>query len=492
MSPAAVCPQGNAEPVDLRDSDAYIRLERVFSELESPQQHPAPDWQDVTDNAENLLAQYTDLRIACWRIFALRQLQQVSQSAVALKQLSETIAHSWDHCLPERDRGKLAALRWLHSAFSRELSASPDAPGALAPLRTAAHQLGAALKPYAADVGGNWQQLAAVLQPIVSEQPAAPEPTSINVAPNTIEPVKTGQICNAREAQKQLRHLQEAAAPLLDWWLSQPERRSCSVLLSRALIWAGIYQLPQHDINQHTSLKPPPAERRKHCETLWQRTEYAVLLTELEASLRKAPFWLDGHYLAARCCEALQDQPAADTIHRHTQSLIQRLPGVEKLSFDDGSPFAAQATQHWLVPVEPPASQRPSEPETGDLLALQRNDGFRAAASALAQQLQTAKGERARAVGRMQLARLLLADGKKTQARELLEPALAQLQQSMPLALWDQQLLSDTLDLLQQSLADQRDDSARQRRNTLQQQLRWLNVEYTLDQAARPAQHGEN
>lgn len=479
----------SAEPVDLRDSDAYVQLEQLFARLESPQPQTAPDWQQVIDRADALLARSINLRVLCWRIFALRKLQQTSQAAVALEQLSEAITSAWSRCLPARERGKLAALHWLHSALSRELSASSEAASELAALHASANQLASALQSHSTDLSASWQQLATLLQPAASEQPASPAPKPDAPTTSHADPVSSGHVANARDAQQQLRRLQEAAVPLLDWWLTQPAQRVCAVQLNRALTWAGICQLPQHDENRITSLRPPPAERRNHCESLWQRADYTALLADLEASLRKAPFWLDGHFLAARCCEALQDQRAAAAIHGHACSLLQRLPNVEQLCFDDGTPFAAQATRRWLTPAAAPAAQAPAE--SSDLLTVHRNDGFVAAAQQLAQQLHAPKGERQRAVGRLQLARLLLADGQDQQAQALLEPQLTQLQQSMPLALWDQQLLSDTLELLQQSLVDQRDAAARQRRSALQQQLRWLNLEHTLDQATRPAQHGE-
>lgn len=491
MSSTAVSSHSSAEPIDLRDSDAYVRLEQVFSQLDSPQVQMTPDWQHVIDSADELLARHTDLRIVCWRIFALRQLQQTSHAAAAMLQLSDTVASAWNSCLPARERAKLAALHWLHAAFSRELSASSDAASELASLQTAAHRLASALLSHSAELSHNWQQLAALLQPPASAPSASPNPETDTPKTPTADPISTTRVCNARDAQQQLRRLQEAAVPLLEWWVSQPERRGCAVQLNRALTWAGICQLPQHDQSQRTSLRPPPAERRNHCEALWQRAEYPALLTTLEASLRKAPFWLDGHCLAARCCEALQDHQAAAAIREQVRLLLQMQPGLEQLCFDDGTPFATKTTRRWLAPAESSVSPPLTETETTDLLALQGSDGFPAAAQALAQQLQTPKGERQRAVCRLQLARLLLVDGQCKQARELLEPQLTQLQQSMPLPLWDQQLLSDTLDLLQQSLADQRDESARRRRSALQQQLRWLNLEHTLDQAARPAQYGE-
>ena len=493
MSLTADTTSSAANAADLRDSDTYFQLEQVFSQLDSPQQQAAPDWQQLADSAEQLLTRSTDLRVACWRAFALLRLRRPEPLVLAMGQLAVFINSAWHNCLPTRERGKFAALQWLYSALSRELDASPQMADELATLQAAACQISTALQAYSAERSHDWKQLASRLQAGPSEPPTNPTPVVRAPSKPVSDPTFSGPVDTDRQAQQQLRRLQEAAAPLLDWWLTQPERRACAVALSRSLTWAGIYQVPQHDNKQHTNLRPPPAERLSHCESLWQQSAHSALLQDLETSLRKAPFWLDGHFLAARCCDALADSQAAASIRGQTRLLLQRLPMLEQLCFDDGTPFATQATRRWLTAAATPDpdSTAPKSTDTKDLLTLLHNDGFGAAAKTLAQRMQTQNGERQRAVGRLQLAKLLLADGQSDQARDLLEPQLSQLQHSMPLALWDQQLLSDTLDLLQQSLADQRDESSRQRRRTLQQQLRWLNLEHTLDQAARPAQHGE-
>ena len=75
--------------------------------------------------------------------------------------------------------------------------------------------------------------------------------------------------------------------------------------------------------------------------------------------------------------------------------------------------------------------------------------------------------------------------------QELQQPQLAQLQQSMPLAIWDKQLLSETLQLLHQSLVPRRDSTSQERCQALQQQLHWLSFQDPLEQATRPEPHGE-
>lgn len=481
-----------AEPPDLRDSDAYARLEQVFSLLDSPQPQPQPDWQQLADSAADLLAQAMDLRVAGWQTFALIRLRQPEQATRTLKQIGNAVSCAWDSSLPARERARLAALQWLQAALSREANTLPFTEQALADLQGVLRLIGSALEAHSAPHSKEWQRLADSLAPTADACTGmvTPEPAS---SVSSQEPLPArDSIGSERAAQQQLRRLQDAATPLLEWWLTQPDQRDSALQLARSLTWGGIGQLPQHDEDGHTSLRPPPAERVKQYDTLWQQAEYARLLLHLENSLRKAPFWLDGHYLAARCCHALNDANAASIIQAQTRSLVQRLPGLECLRFDDGSAFASPTTQSWLQ--QPSTDQGRGQPDnTPDPVATAAQHSAATTQPPVADTY-PAPGpvdERQRALARLQGARLALAESRHEQARDLLEPQLAQLQQSMPLALWDRQLLSDTLELLLQSLAVRRDNTSQQRSHALQQQLRWLHFQSPLEQANRPERHGE-
>ncbi|MCC4260691.1 TssA family type VI secretion system protein [Pseudomonas aestusnigri] len=489
MASVAVTP-GNrpaADLPDLRDCDAYVRLEQVFSLLDSPHQQPQPDWQQLADTASDLLARGMDLRVAGWRTFALIRLQQLEQAVGSLQQIASALSSAWESSLPARARARLAALQWLQRSLVRQASALCCAKHELPVLQSAMHAIGSALHAHSVPLSKDWHQLAGSLAPAASErtESAAPEPASS--APSREPAPERDSIGNERAAQQQLRRLQEAATPLLQWWLSQPDQRVSALQMSRCLTWGGIGQLPRHDEQKHTSLRPPPAERIKHYDTLWQQQEYARLLHNLENSLRKAPFWLDGHYLAARCCHAMDDANAASVIQAHTRSLVQRLPGLECLCFDDGSPFASRATQAWLQP--PADAQQQSQPDNateGDTAAPLRSSVPADTAMPAGQ-----TDERQRALSRLQWARRLLANARHREAEAMLEPQLAQLQQSMPLAIWDKQLLSETLQLLHQSLVPRRDSTSQERCQALQQQLHWLSFQDPLEQATRPEPHGE-
>lgn len=118
--------------------------------------------------------------------------------------------------------------------------------------------------------------------------------------------------------------------------------------LRRYAIWSAIQALPAAREGGRTELAPVAADRvadyrealsRGGDEALWQRIEKSVAVS---------PYWLEGHRLSAelarrlglpRCTEAIRDEAAR---------FVERLPGIELLTFNDGSPFLDQDTQQWL------------------------------------------------------------------------------------------------------------------------------------------------
>lgn len=210
---------------------------------------------------------------------------------------------------------------------------------------------------------------------------------------------------------------------------------------------------------------------------------------EIENSLRRAPFWLDGHHLAWQCCQAISASNAADQLRLQLQQLLRDLPGLEHLRFSDGTPFASQTTRQWIASTSAAAPEATAQNDDASPIEILQRDGFAAAAAELQRQVQGQPGERPRVIARLELARLHLHNGQADQARALLECIRQQLQANQTLALWEPRLLIDTLRLLQQSSASLPRDKTSQQ--ALQQQLAWLDIEHTLDQAARPALQGE-
>ena len=476
---------------DLRASEEFVLLEAEIGKLASVHADQAPDWQQVQTLGAHLMPLGHDLHVSCWYSLSCLQLQGCSGLVPALQALETLITHHWASSQPPRLRGRLAALSWLHCRLAEhpELAASQK-PLRIA-LRSSMKRLASALRAIDNDQSDSWQHLA---QQLDSAAPAEQEPAQVpaSQAPSAApvaSAVDNSVINSEREAQQRLKHLQDCAAPLLQWWLGDGAQEHHAINLTRTLIRASLSTLPSHNAELITQLRPPPPERVNRYTEQLHSGDPRQLLYEIENSLRRAPFWLDGHHLAWQCCQAISASNAADQLRLQLQQLLRDLPGLEHLRFSDGTPFASQTTRQWIAstPAAAPEATTPHD-DASPVEILQRN-GFAAAAAELQRQVQSQPGERPRVIARLELARLHLHNGQADQARALLECIRQQLQASQALALWEPRLLIDTLRLLQQSSASLPRDKTSQQ--ALQQQLAWLDIEHTLDQAARPALQGE-
>ncbi|MDL2216717.1 type VI secretion system protein TssA [Desulfovibrio sp. OttesenSCG-928-M14] len=119
--------------------------------------------------------------------------------------------------------------------------------------------------------------------------------------------------------------------------------------LARLLIWGGIDAAPHAEDGQ--SLLPAPdtdalARARRKIDS-GKPLEAAL---EADDLFRIAPFWLDAQECAHAALTALGPHyaEAARCVRQEAAAFVARLPGVERLAFTDGTPFASPATLLWL------------------------------------------------------------------------------------------------------------------------------------------------
>lgn len=75
-----------------------------------------------------------------------------------------------------------------------------------------------------------------------------------------------------------------------------------------------------------------------------------MLLNATEARLPQYIFWIDINRLSAEALSRLGSRfdKAHGAVCQETAFLLHRLPGLEELTFSDGTPFAAPETRQWL------------------------------------------------------------------------------------------------------------------------------------------------
>jgi type VI secretion system protein VasJ len=466
--------EGDFAGTDVRYSSEYEVLENELGKATALHETAAIDWQKVRENSEILLSAHSkDLRVAAWLIWGLYQRESFAGLQAGLSLLHYLCLNHWDALHPRKARTRAAAISWLIPRLEQALAEHVPIGEQLALFRSLAEQLRAleaCLSAHLAEEAPLLLPLCRRLDELVSRASQGhPEPGSVGAALAQVKQVASQMLTHGaavdseKDAHKSLRGLQDQARPLCAYWLKQKASDLRALRLARTLLWLPIDSLPERNAEQITALRGLPADKLASYQERYQQDQYADLLVDLEASIARAPFWLDGQHLVWQCLEGLNAEQAMREVEIQLALFLQRMSGLEELRFHDGSAFADTQTRAWLSSHVMPHLQAPvtaSAPAANDggsqpawEIALQevlpklRKDGLKAAVQQLKLGLAKARGGRERFFWQLALARLCYSAKKYELAKTQLE-SLDQTLQAAGLSDWEPDLALDVLRML--------------------------------------------
>ncbi len=123
--------------------------------------------------------------------------------------------------------------------------------------------------------------------------------------------------------------------------------------LSRLAMWGRIRQLPPAQGRQ-TSLPAPPTELREALQLQITTGNYLNAALTAENLYLSNIWWLDIQYLQATALEHCGPDYASvhSAVIGELRIFLNRLPGIQELTFIDGTPFAAYSTRDWLNTIQ--------------------------------------------------------------------------------------------------------------------------------------------
>ncbi|WP_250657415.1 type VI secretion system protein TssA [Alkalimarinus coralli] len=410
------CPVGNSA----RLSDEFDKLQLEVSNELALDSDPT-DWGAVLNLSHEILSsQSKDLLVLVYSIRALVDSYRYEGLSESLTLLKDYIQLYWVESFPplKRKRARVSALEWLaqqlevwvdsnkpdqkeRSALEEVLSATKVVDQCLSELEGEwsldLFIMKRKLNAYLAELPEEQEGLIAGVQEglaadsvLDSKSNAAPTPHQADVVPIVppqtasesstthtnvsagspnlsdakaiIAPLAQAEIADEKSYAQSVRTIQSSLKQLARYRLSKNIADARAYEINRFGMWLPVSELP---INQDglTPLRSIPAEKRHLFHTLFEQTQYEVLIVELESSLSSSPFWLDGHRMVVdslKAMEALSEnsrnrrdyQRPIETVSRLVKSFVTRLEGIETLKFSDESPFANDETRSWLSSVE--------------------------------------------------------------------------------------------------------------------------------------------
>lgn len=140
----------------------------------------------------------------------------------------------------------------------------------------------------------------------------------------------------------------QALLKMADFLSEQSPGEPLAYRLRRYAVWGSIQALPAAKEGGKTELAPVSADRIADYREALSRGGDNGLWQRIENSLAVSPYWLEGHRLSAGLAKQLGHSRCAEAIRDEAQRFVERLPGIEKLTFNNGAGFVDDETQRWL------------------------------------------------------------------------------------------------------------------------------------------------
>jgi type VI secretion system protein VasJ len=380
-----------------------------------------------------------DLRLAGYYAFARVRQDGTAGFADGLELAAALVERFDEALLPSRAEAKKGALEWF--ATTRMLD-QLDRHDTFAPADL--ERAMAALNLLIARTS-QWPDTARPsLQPLVSRFESDEEPVlaTSSAAMPTSSSASNSPTPNAH-AVTSTRDLLEQTRTIAQYLRAQEHGYLPSARLIRCVRWDTIHEVAPADVQGRTRLVPPRTELRQQFKRLVLQKQWHELLERVEGAFMEGAnhLWFDLQYFQHVALDHVGEPYSAwrDQLRTDLALLLERLPGVERLAFNDGTPLADDVTLEWisrhavvrdleageaLAPLPVSADDedgsagdwREMEAQARDLLASQ---GLEAAFAWLAS-LPGIQSERQRYLQRWLMARIADHAGKTDTAQHLL------------------------------------------------------------------------
>ncbi|RQR47666.1 type VI secretion system protein TssA [Burkholderia sp. Bp9126] len=301
----------------------------------------------IVRSCEQLLKETgKDLRLAGYHAFARLRQDGPSGFADGLELAAALVDRFGEAVLPARAEAKKGALEMLATTRVLELL---DSRGAFAPADL--ERALAALDVLVARTGA-WPEAARPnLQPLVSRFERKDDSTH-GAEPQTAPP-SAATASASSSAIASTRDLLDQARTMALWLRDQENGYLPSVRLVRSVRWDTLHEVPPADAASRTRLVPPRGDLRQQLKRLVLQKQWHELLERVEGAFMEGVnhLWFDLQYFQHVALDHVGAPYSAwrELLRADFALFLERLPGIERLAFNDGTPFADDTTLEWIA-----------------------------------------------------------------------------------------------------------------------------------------------
>lgn len=302
--------------------------------------------------AEKLLTTTTkDIRVATYYAWARLHRDGEAGLADGLELLTAMMQRFSAQLHPQRERSRKAALEWLGSSRMLDsLSLYPEVIKADAERTAGALWL---LEQYSAQADGverpQYGALYGVLESRLQKSGGMDAVVPQNVSGSHHATPLSGSVpalAGIASGQELLSH----ARILADYLRSQPDGWLSAHRLIKNLRHDTLHLLPPLSADGKTRIEPPKPEQRAQLKRLYLQQSWRELMEEADSLLSRGAnhLWLDVQWYLHQALVKSGRNAEATLIQSDLKGLLARLPGLETLAFNDGTPFADEVTLSWI------------------------------------------------------------------------------------------------------------------------------------------------
>ncbi|GJL42786.1 type VI secretion system protein TssA [Enterobacter cloacae complex sp. ECC445] len=302
--------------------------------------------------------QARDIRVVTWYIFARLQREGDCGLADGLTLLVAMLKQARQHCHPLRSNARLTALEWLNSdkvldAFSRWPDVTREdtarTAAALCLLEEALANLSDSERPSFAGLLRALETRLAGAGGLDTPVASSHQEETTGVGTSTF----SGSAVPAAIAVKSEVELVRQLRVLSGWVVEQPQGWLAAHRMMKAARWDLVTQLPALDASGRTRLLPPKPDYRAQLKRLYLQQSWTELIEQVDVMFTEGGnrFWLD---LQWYLWQGLSRAGApwehwADYVISDLKLMLKRLPGLDTLVWNDGTPLADEVTLGWIA-----------------------------------------------------------------------------------------------------------------------------------------------
>jgi type VI secretion system protein VasJ len=350
---------------EARYDTAYEQLQAEIDKLTSVTQAGEVDWGHVVDLAADIIENKSkDFLAAAYMSVGLMHVQDFEGLSMGSRVLNSMVATFWDDGYPPkmRLRGRMNVFSWWEEKVLAWLKTRPGnepvPPAECAEAAANIKKLDGALGELLPDLPP-MRELVSILDTLsekqrekeeasIAHQAASPgEGENKTTQPETSTSSTTGVAEDASSARKML---SESALTFAAMGRAENPADPWAWKASRMSAWINVKGLPPAQGGQ-TMIPAPDSSVKPSLLACLSDGKLLEAATRAEDHFAGAIFWLDLQRIIANAFEGLGEDFAAalEVVRAETKMLLDRLKGLDQLSFSDSTPFADAETRAWIA-----------------------------------------------------------------------------------------------------------------------------------------------